>query len=64
MDVVTKLYKKRKLAVTNLKLTGKNKWFQIFANTLIADWASYYTSQNYGLESEQVPMVEDFKKLL
>lgn len=64
MDVMTKLYKKRSLPVTNIKLSGKNKWFQMFSNALIADWASYYTSQNYGLESEQVPMVEDFKELL
>jgi glucose/mannose-6-phosphate isomerase len=64
MDVVNRLYKKRKLAVTNLKLSGKNKWFQMFANLLIADWTSYYTSQGYGLESEQVPMVEEFKKMI
>jgi len=64
MDVVAKLYKKRKLSVTNIKLSGKNRWFQIFSNLLIADWASYYTSQAYGLESEQVPMVEEFKKMI
>ncbi|MCD4760396.1 hypothetical protein K8R42_00680 [bacterium] len=64
MDVTTRLYKKRKLPIINIKLSGKNKWFQIFSNLLTADWASYYTSQGYGLESEQVPMVEDFKKLL
>ena len=64
MAVVAKLYKKRGLSVINLKLAGKNKWFQIFSNLLVADWASYYTSQNYGLESEQVPMVEEFKKMI
>ncbi len=64
MDVLARLYKKRGLPINNIKLSGKNKWFQIFANLLIADWAAYYTSQNYGLESEKVPMVEDFKKLL
>lgn len=64
MTVVAKLYKKRGLSVINLKLTGKNKWFQIFSNLLVADFASYYTSQNYGLESEQVPMVEEFKKMI
>ncbi|MFA6307385.1 MAG: SIS domain-containing protein [Patescibacteria group bacterium] len=64
MDVVSSLYKKRKLPIINIKLAGKNKWLQIFSNLLLADWASYYTSQGYGLESEKVPMVEDFKKLL
>jgi len=64
MNVVVKLYKKRKLPVLNIKLAGQNKWLQIFSNLLLADWASYYISQGYGLESEQVPMVEDFKRLL
>ena len=64
MDVINRLYKKRKLPVTNLKLNGKNKWFEIFSNLLIADWASYYSSQAYKVESEQVPMVEEFKKMI
>lgn len=64
MDVTARLYKKRKLPVTNIKLSGKNRWQQIFSNLLIADWTSYYTSQGYGLESEQVPMVEEFKKMI
>jgi len=64
MDVVSRLYKKRKLPIINIKLSGKNKWSKIFSNLLIADWASYYTSQGYGLESEQVPMVEEFKKMI
>lgn len=64
MDVIAKLYKKRKLPITNIQLAGKNKWFVIFSNLLIADWAAYYTSQDYGLESEQVPMVEEFKKMI
>jgi len=64
MDVVARLYKKRNLSVTKLKLFGRNKWGQIFSMALIADWASYYISQGYGLESEQVPMVEEFKKMI
>lgn len=64
MAVTARLYQKRKLPVLNIKLNSKDRWLEIFANLLIADWASYYTSQGYGLESEQVPMVEDFKRLL
>jgi len=64
MDVTAKLYKKRKLATLNIKLSGNSRWLEIFSNLLVADWASYYTSQAYGLESEQVPMVEEFKKMI
>jgi len=30
----------------------------------LADWAAYYTAEGYGVESEAVPMVEEFKKLI
>lgn len=64
MAVTSRLYQKRGLPVINIKLSGKNRWQEIFANLLLADWASYYTSQSYGLESEKVPMVEEFKKMI
>ncbi|MDD5749496.1 MAG: SIS domain-containing protein [Patescibacteria group bacterium] len=64
MDILSKLYKKRGFKIINIKLAGQNQWFKIFANALLADWTAYYLSQSYGLEAEQVPMVEDFKKLL
>ena len=64
MNVLTKLYKKRGLPIISIKLAGKNKWLDIFANTLLADWTAYYLSQGYGLEPEQVPMVEEFKKMI
>lgn len=64
MTVTKKLYQKRGLSIVDIELTGKNRWQEIFSNLLIADWASYYTSQGYGLESEKVPMVEEFKKMI
>lgn len=64
MVVLEKLYKKRSLPVTNIKLEGKGRAYQLFSNLVIADWLSYYTAQQYGLEAEQVPMVEEFKKMI
>lgn len=64
LAVLEKLYKKRKLPVTNIKLEGKGRAYQLFSNLVIADWLSYYTAQSYGLEAEQVPMVEEFKKMI
>jgi len=64
MLVTAKLYKKRNLPVTILSLAGKNKWQKIFSNLLIADWASYYNAKNYNHNPEQVPMVEEFKKMI
>lgn len=64
MDALVKLYKDRKLNVEIINLTGKNKLEKIFSSLLIADWTAIYTAENYGLESEQVPMVEEFKKII
>ncbi|MFA5127118.1 MAG: SIS domain-containing protein [Patescibacteria group bacterium] len=63
-QVLARLYKKRGLMVNIVKLRGKNIWQKIFANLILADWASYYTALNYHQDPTAVPMVENFKKLL
>lgn len=64
MAVLEQLYKDRGLKVLGLNLFGNTRLMRIFNSTLLADWVSYYTSQSLGLESEQVPMVEEFKRLI
>lgn len=64
MKVVEKLYKDRNLGVETLELKGKTSAEKIFNSLILADWIAVYTAQLYGLESEQVPMVEEFKKLI
>ena len=64
MRICKKLYGDRGLLVTELPLSGKTPWQAIFTSLMIADWTAYYTSQGYGAESEQVPMVEEFKTLM
>ena len=65
MDVLEKLYKARGLSVQTLELKKeKNIWLKIFSSLILADWMAYYTALGYGLDPEQVPMVEEFKKLI
>jgi|SRR3989338_1325125 len=64
MEIAEKLYSDRGLAVTALDLKGDSKMEKIFSSLVLADWAAYYTADNYGLEPEQVPMVEEFKKMI
>ena len=64
MEVTGKLYKDRGLQVENLELTGATRMEKIFRSLILADWTAFYTGQGYGLETEQVPMVEEFKKLI
>lgn len=64
MVVLEKLYLDRGLSIEAFNLEGSS-WFQkAFFSLVLADWAAYYTAEGYGVESEQVPMVEEFKKLI
>lgn len=62
MDVCKKLYEQRAFPVTDIHLKGDTRWARIFNSLLAADWFAYYTGTAYGVETEQVPMVEEFKK--
>lgn len=64
MNVLARLYRDRGLSCMNIPLKGKTRFACMFSSLLLADWAAYYTAEQYGLESEQVPMVEEFKKLI
>ncbi|KKS52975.1 MAG: Bifunctional phosphoglucose/phosphomannose isomerase [Candidatus Magasanikbacteria bacterium GW2011_GWD2_43_18] len=64
MDVLATLYSKRGLPVTRLALDGNTRLEKIFRSLLLADWTAVHTAALYGLESEHVPMVEEFKKMI
>ena len=64
MSVTKKLYEERNLKTIQIEIIGENIFHKIFNALTIADFAAYYTAEGYGLESEQVPMVEEFKKLI
>ncbi|MBI2577751.1 MAG: bifunctional phosphoglucose/phosphomannose isomerase [Candidatus Wildermuthbacteria bacterium] len=64
MEILEKLYDNRGLQVIVVPLNGSSVLQKIFSSLLLADWAAYYTAKNYGLEAEQVPMVEEFKRLM
>lgn len=64
MTKLIDLYINRGFKVEVIELTGENIFVKIFSSLLLADWASYYTALNYGHEPEQVPIVEEFKKMI
>lgn len=64
MEVLASLYKDRNLPVTMMDISHDNPFEKIFTSLVIADWLAVHTADMYGLESEQVPMVEEFKKLI
>lgn len=64
MEILAKLYKDRGLTVEMIELNGENRFERIFSSLLLADWTAVNIAQIYGLEAEQVPMVEEFKKMI
>lgn len=64
MQVLEEVYKRLKLPVTVLELKGKNVWEKIFNSLLIADWAAYFSGEEYGTDVEGEESVEGFKKRL
>ncbi|MBI2483582.1 bifunctional phosphoglucose/phosphomannose isomerase [Candidatus Uhrbacteria bacterium] len=64
MKIVEGLYRDRDLPVKVIDLEGAHPFYKIFSSLVLADWAAVFTAEHYGLESEQVPMVEEFKKLV
>jgi len=64
MEVCKKLYQARGLSVEVVHLSGKTNFEKVFNSLLLADWTALASAGLYGAEAEQVPMVEEFKKLI
>ena len=64
IDVLAGLLKGRGLPVEILDLGAGDVFEKIFSALVMADWTAFYTAESYGLEPEEVPMVEEFKKLI
>jgi glucose/mannose-6-phosphate isomerase len=64
MEITDKLYSNRNLPSQIITLGEANQFLKFFNSLALVEFAAYFTAQNYGLESEQVPMIEEFKKML
>lgn len=64
MRVLAALYRKRGLAVLLQPIAGSTRLRAITDSLLTADWCSLTLAGRYGVEAEQVPMVEELKRRL
>lgn len=64
MEITARLLKKRGFLVMYSEIAGKNTLHKIFSSILIANWTAYYLGKMYGVETNEVPMVEEFKKFM
>ncbi|MBI5370320.1 hypothetical protein HZA85_03985 [Candidatus Uhrbacteria bacterium] len=62
--ILERLYTKRGLPVERQPIVGKEPFEKVFRSLLTADWTAITIADAYGLESELVPMVEEFKGLM
>ena len=65
MDTTFSIYKKKGVKAYRIYLEGENKAEKIFRGILLADWASLeLAKKHYGTDYNNVPIVEEFKKLI
>jgi glucose/mannose-6-phosphate isomerase len=64
MAITAELLRARGLLVEEIALSGKTALEKIFGALVLGDWAAYYTAKGYGVEPEEVPMVEELKSLI
>ena len=64
MEITAGLLKDRGLPVELIPLSENNIFVRIFQSLILADWTTIKIAEQYGLESEKVPMVEEFKKMM
>lgn len=62
--ITAELFRARGFMVEEIILSGKSVWEKIFGALVLGDWVAYYTAKGYGVEAEEVPMVEELKEFL
>ncbi|HVM76902.1 MAG TPA: SIS domain-containing protein [Candidatus Paceibacterota bacterium] len=64
MNVLEKLLRDRGFKAEIVLLQGKNPIHKIFNALVLGDWTAYHSGKLYGIDPEEVPMVEEFKKMI
>lgn len=64
MSTLGTVYKSLGLPVITVSLKGKSEAEKVFRSLVLGDWAAYYTALAYGSESNEVPLIKKFKKLI
>lgn len=64
MDILAGLYRAQGIDVHELNMEGSTRLFKMFSSIILADWTAFYVAKSYGVDPEQIPMVEEFKKMI
>jgi glucose/mannose-6-phosphate isomerase len=64
MAATAKIFEDKGFTISKADITGPSLWHKSFASILAAFWTSYYLAEYYKVDSEDVAMIEEFKKCL
>jgi glucose/mannose-6-phosphate isomerase len=64
MELTAKMLTEKEVLCIPVRIESIDRATKVWSSIILADWTSYYLASLYGSEPEQVPMVEEFKKLL
>ena len=64
MNALKGLLRARGFAVFTAEISGKNRIAKLFSSVSMAQWTAFRLAKFYAVDPEQVPMVEEFKKLI
>ena len=65
MEITNKMFEDKGMPVEIVKLeSGRGVFYKIFSSVVLAQWTAHFVAENYGLNDSEVPMVEEFKKLM
>lgn len=64
MAISRKTFEDRGFTVLTVDIAGPSLWHKTFTGIITAMWASSYLAEYYGVNPEDVSMIEDFKKSL
>ncbi|MDP2705431.1 MAG: bifunctional phosphoglucose/phosphomannose isomerase [Patescibacteria group bacterium] len=64
MDIAKDLYLTRGFDVEEVMLTGSHVLEKAFNSIFLADWTAFSLASFYGVDPEQVPLIEEFKSLI
>lgn len=64
METTEKLYRDRGIKTLVVDINDASLLEKIFSSIILADWVTYYLAKHYGIDPEETPMVEEFKKMI
>ncbi|MEK7646976.1 MAG: SIS domain-containing protein [Patescibacteria group bacterium] len=64
MEAMKTILEEKNLPTEMLRLENGSALYKIFASVILADWATYYLAEDYGIAKDDLHLVEKFKKLI